>query len=114
MTNALQTDSRSLAIRDTQNEKSRGTDRRSTPGSLGERLEVMRLEHRADRLRRVLDALHRRVEDYVSTGVPEGLRSAIDAFESELSAVSAQLGVQRPTIQRPRSEVRALTQGSPG
>ena len=61
--------------------------------TLGEQLDVIRLEHRASRLERVLAALRVRVHDYSASGIPAGLRSAIHDFDGELAAVRERLTI---------------------
>ncbi len=63
--------------------------------TLGEQLDVIRLEHRVTRLERVLAALRVRVHDYSAIGTPAGLRSAIRDFDGELAAVRERLAIHR-------------------
>ncbi len=61
--------------------------------TLGEQLDVVRLEHRVSRLERVLAALRILVHDYPAIGIPAGLRSAIHDFDGELAAARERLGI---------------------
>lgn len=61
--------------------------------TLGEQLDVIRLEHRISRLERVLAALRVRAHDYSVLGIPAGLRSAIHGFDGELAAARERLAI---------------------
>ncbi len=63
--------------------------------TLGEQLDVIRLEDRVSRLERVLAALRVRVHDYSASGIPAGLRSAIHDFDRELAAARERLAIHR-------------------
>jgi hypothetical protein len=73
--------------------------------SLGEDLERVRMRRRADRLERVLDHLHERVDACRSRGrpVPPALWQAILGFEEQLAGARAAAG---PDAARHRDRVR--------
>jgi hypothetical protein len=59
--------------------------------TMGDQLEVIRLEHRALRLERALSALRIRASDYSPTAIPAGLRCAVLDFEHEHDLVRHRL-----------------------
>jgi hypothetical protein len=60
--------------------------------TVGEDLERCRLEHRARRLRLVIDALRERASASADGSIPPAMRRALADFSTELAHVRARLG----------------------
>ena len=73
---------------------------RASNGTLGRKLELDRLEHRARRLQLVIAVLRERASASDSGPAPAGLRHAINDFARELSQVQRRLRADNAHLTR--------------